>query len=62
MTPKLKKELIDVVGSLHKNKISHNDLTLANLIIVDGRLKLIDFGDAKKDGKFAKDLESLKKF
>lgn len=41
-------QLINCVKVIHENKIIHRDLKPANFLVVDGRIKLIDFGISKK--------------
>ncbi|KAF7730980.1 Dual-specificity kinase, spindle pole body (SPB) duplication and spindle checkpoint function [Apophysomyces ossiformis] len=42
------KQMIEAVAVIHEANIVHSDLKPANFVIVRGRLKLIDFGIAKK--------------
>ena len=39
-------QLKNIIENLHSKKITHNDITIDNLIIVESKLKLIDFGNA----------------
>jgi serine/threonine-protein kinase TTK/MPS1 len=39
-------EMLDCVASVHEQEIVHSDLKPANFLLVQGRLKLIDFGIA----------------
>lgn len=40
------KEMLECVGAVHDHDIVHSDLKPANFLLVQGRLKLIDFGIA----------------
>jgi serine/threonine-protein kinase TTK/MPS1 len=40
------KEMLECVAAVHANDIVHSDLKPANFVLVQGRLKLIDFGIA----------------
>lgn len=40
------KEMLECVGAVHEYEIVHSDLKPANFLLVQGRLKLIDFGIA----------------
>ena len=40
-------QMLDAVHTIHEEKIIHSDLKPANFVIVQGQLKLIDFGIAK---------------
>ncbi|KAI9322356.1 kinase-like domain-containing protein [Dichotomocladium elegans] len=40
-------QMLEAVEAIHQQKIVHSDLKPANFILVDGSLKLIDFGIAK---------------
>ncbi|CAI6286553.1 unnamed protein product [Periconia digitata] len=40
------KEMLECVGTVHDHDIVHSDLKPANFVLVQGRLKLIDFGIA----------------
>ncbi|KAF1959437.1 kinase-like protein [Byssothecium circinans] len=40
------KEMLECVGAVHDHDIVHSDLKPANFVLVQGRLKLIDFGIA----------------
>lgn len=42
--------MLECVNTIHHKNILHSDLKPANFILVKGRLKLIDFGIAKKVG------------
>jgi len=37
-------EIGKIIGQLHANNIIHSDLTTSNMLVVDGKLHLIDFG------------------
>ena len=41
------KEVAKAVNILHKNAIMHCDLKPENVLIKDGKVKLIDFGNSK---------------
>ncbi|KAJ3412061.1 hypothetical protein HDV05_001341 [Chytridiales sp. JEL 0842] len=41
------KQMLQAVQSIHEQKIIHSDLKPANFLLVEGSLKLIDFGIAK---------------
>lgn len=40
--------MLECVNTIHNRRILHSDLKPANFVLVKGRLKLIDFGIAKK--------------
>ncbi|KAJ3050485.1 Dual-specificity kinase, spindle pole body (SPB) duplication and spindle checkpoint function, partial [Rhizoclosmatium hyalinum] len=40
-------QMLQAVQQIHNEKIVHSDLKPANFLIVEGKLKLIDFGIAK---------------
>lgn len=40
------KQLLGAVQYMHSQVITHRDIKLDNIIVVEGRLKLIDFGFA----------------
>ncbi|KEO83596.1 hypothetical protein EL26_09290 [Tumebacillus flagellatus] len=44
------RDLLDVVAYVHERKIVHRDVRIPNVILQDGRLKLIDFGLARRLG------------
>jgi serine/threonine-protein kinase TTK/MPS1 len=39
--------MLEAVDTIHKERIVHSDLKPANFLVVEGALKLIDFGIAK---------------
>lgn len=41
-------QMLTAVKCIHDNRVIHSDLKPANFLIVNGRLKLIDFGIASK--------------
>ena len=41
-------EMLEAVQAIHKAGVIHSDLKPANFVIVEGQLKLIDFGIASK--------------
>ena len=43
-------ELLDIVEYLHQKGIVHRDVRIPNVIIADGKLRLIDFGLARRLG------------
>ncbi|HEU4965819.1 MAG TPA: serine/threonine-protein kinase [Bacilli bacterium] len=44
-------ELLDIVAFLHRRGIVHRDVRIPNVILADGRLRLIDFGLARRIGE-----------
>lgn len=44
ISPQLSRKVGEVVGRLHKGGIIHGDLTTSNMILVHGKICLIDFG------------------
>ncbi len=53
-----------ILGTLHKYKIMHGDLTTSNMILKDGEIFLIDFGLSKFTGRvedYAVDILLLKR-
>jgi len=42
------RQILEAVQVIHSKRIIHSDLKPANFLLVDGRLKLIDFGIAKR--------------
>lgn len=44
ISPQLSQKVGEVVGRLHKGGIIHGDLTTSNMILVHGKICLIDFG------------------
>lgn len=52
-------QMLLAVGYIHRNGVIHSDLKPANFLLVDGRLKLIDFGIASN---IAVDSTSIIKF
>jgi serine/threonine-protein kinase TTK/MPS1 len=42
--------MLQAVHAIHEEKIVHSDLKPANFLLVEGALKLIDFGIAKAIG------------
>merc|ERR1719456_2135108 len=42
------RQILEAVQVIHSERIVHSDLKPANFLLVDGRLKLIDFGIAKR--------------
>ncbi|MGC8663801.1 MAG: bifunctional N(6)-L-threonylcarbamoyladenine synthase/serine/threonine protein kinase [Thermoplasmata archaeon] len=56
-------EIGKIIGNLHKNRISHGDLTTSNLIISNGRIYSIDFSMGELDAsieELSTDLHLLK--
>ena len=43
-------QMLRAVQAIHEEKIVHSDLKPANFLLVQGQLKLIDFGIAKRMG------------
>src|SRR5579859_5900918 len=43
-------QMLQAVQAIHEEKIVHSDLKPANFLLVQGQLKLIDFGIAKRMG------------
>jgi len=43
-------QMLSAVQAIHEEKIVHSDLKPANFLLVQGQLKLIDFGIAKRMG------------
>ena len=43
-------QMLCAVQAIHEEKIVHSDLKPANFLMVQGQLKLIDFGIAKRMG------------
>lgn len=43
-------QMLSAVQAIHDEKIVHSDLKPANFLLVQGQLKLIDFGIAKRMG------------
>jgi serine/threonine-protein kinase TTK/MPS1 len=41
------KSILQAVHTIHEERIVHSDLKPANFLVVEGQLKLIDFGIAK---------------
>ena len=39
--------VLQAVDTIHRERIVHSDLKPANFLVVEGQLKLIDFGIAK---------------
>lgn len=44
------RELLDIVAFLHEKGIIHRDVRIPNVILAEGRLRLIDFGLARRLG------------
>jgi len=51
---KISKEIGRIVGLFHSNGIIHGDLTTSNMILMDGKIFVIDFGL----GEFSKKIEN----
>ena len=43
-------QMLRAVQAIHEEKIVHSDLKPANFLLIQGQLKLIDFGIAKRMG------------
>ncbi|GAA6042010.1 hypothetical protein NBRC10512_002991 [Rhodotorula toruloides] len=57
-------QLYAAVVDMHKKGIAHGDLAPRNVVVQDGRVKLIDFGEAyphecKREGEYG-ELEALR--
>ena len=51
------KEMLEAVNVVHQHRIVHSDLKPANFILVNGHLKLSDFGIAKQIGNDTTNIE-----
>lgn len=55
------KKLIELVEKLHKNNLSHNDIHVGNIGLVNKKWVLIDFGNTTRlNGNFSKKINFLK--
>lgn len=43
-------QMLEAVHTVHDHRVVHGDLKPANFVFVQGKLKIIDFGIAKKMG------------